>query len=157
MLATVGILAGEAVEFNTPLFNDKLVGPAIFQFQEADQITGFGFAAFIVGLIATIETYNIRIGWETPAQKAARDPKDKTNAQLAPDYINGNLGFDPLGLAPKDDEAFAVMQTKELNNGRLALIGAAGMIAQELVNGKGVLENLGLEKALPAAFDTAAF
>ena len=28
------------------------------------------------------------------------------------------------------------------------------MIVQELVNGKGVLENLGLESALPKAFDT---
>ena len=72
------------------------------------------------------------------------------------------------------------------------MIGTAGMIVQELVNGKGqcpvlsplsslqslflgdiltlppllplsppptlgILENLGLEKALPAAFDTAAF
>ena len=43
------------------------------------------------------------------------------------------------------------------SKGRLAMIGTAGMIVQELVNGKGVLENLGLEKALPAAFDTAAF
>ena len=45
------------------------------------------------------------------------------------------------------------MQTKELQNGRLAMLGAAGMLVQELVNGKGIMENLGLEKALPAAFD----
>ena len=31
------------------------------------------------------------------------------------------------------------------------------MLVQELINGKGVLENLGLESALPKAFDTAAF
>jgi hypothetical protein len=40
------------------------------------------------------------------------------------------------------------MQTKEINNGRLAMIGVAGMLVQELVNGKGVLENLGLEQPL---------
>ena len=126
-----------------------------------------------------------------------------------------SLGFDPLGLANNlDADAFALVQTKELNNGRLAMIGAAGrnnnptslhkrlienppktthnlsndrpciiltlshryktyippppppqyhtnqtsgMIAQELINGKGVLENLGLEAALPKAFDTATF
>ena len=31
------------------------------------------------------------------------------------------------------------------------------MLVQELVNGKGVLENLGLESALPKAFDTTVF
>jgi len=45
------------------------------------------------------------------------------------------LGFDPLGLKPTDPEEFKAMQTKELNNGRLAMFAAAGMIAQELVTG----------------------
>jgi hypothetical protein len=31
----------------------------------------------------------------------------------------GNLGFDPLGLKPADEEAYNTMATKELNNGRL--------------------------------------
>jgi Chlorophyll A-B binding protein len=35
------------------------------------------------------------------------------------------------------------MQTKELQNGRLAMIAAAGFLAQEAVNGKGILETLG--------------
>ena len=65
--------------------------------------------------------------------------------------------FDPFGLKPSDLEAFADLQAKELSNGRLAMFGAAGMIVQELINGKGILENLGLEKALPAAFDTNPF
>jgi len=72
---------------------------------------------------------------------------------MKPGYVNGDLGFDPLGLGPKDEEGFALMQTKELNNGRLAMIGTAGMIVQELVNGKGIFENLG-GASLPAAFDT---
>jgi hypothetical protein len=70
--------------------------------------------------------------------------------------IIANEGFDPLGLAPTDNDSFAVMQTKELNNGRLAMIGTAGMLVQELINHKGILENLG-GSALPAAFDTNAF
>jgi len=36
------------------------------------------------------------------------------------------------------------MQTKELSNGRLAMIAVAGMCVQEIINGKGILENLGL-------------
>ena len=34
------------------------------------------------------------------------------------------------------------------------MLGAAGMLLQEIANGKGILENLGLEQALPKAFDT---
>ena len=33
--------------------------------------------------------------------------------------IAGNLGFDPLGLKPADEEAYNAIATKELNNGRL--------------------------------------
>jgi hypothetical protein len=53
-----------------------------------------------------------------------------------------DLGFDPLGLTPTDAASFDELRTKELQNGRLAMLGVAGIVAQELVNGKGVLENL---------------
>ena len=33
-------------------------------------------------------------------------------------------------------------QTKELQNGRLAMLGVAGMCAQELVNGQGIVETI---------------
>lgn len=33
MLGALGIIAGESIEKNTPLFGDKIVGPAIYQFQ----------------------------------------------------------------------------------------------------------------------------
>merc|ERR1712151_806003 len=49
-----------------------------------------------------------------------------------------DYGFDPLNLKPDDPEALLELQNKELNNGRLAMVGAAGLIAQELVTGKGV-------------------
>ncbi len=53
--------------------------------------------------------------------------------QLKDTYYPGDVGFDPLNLKPTDADEFATMQTKELQNGRLAMLGAAGMIAQELV------------------------
>merc|ERR1712087_958666 len=52
------------------------------------------------------------------------------------DHEPGNVGFDPLGLKPTDAKELKEMQTKELNNGRLAMLAAAGMIAQELVSGQ---------------------
>jgi hypothetical protein len=51
------------------------------------------------------------------------------------DFESGDLGFDPLGLKPTDPAELKEMQTKELNNGRLAMIAAAGMIMQELATG----------------------
>eukprot|EP00594_Rhizosolenia_setigera_P016948 CAMPEP_0178954354 /NCGR_PEP_ID=MMETSP0789-20121207/8938_1 /TAXON_ID=3005 /ORGANISM="Rhizosolenia setigera, Strain CCMP 1694" /LENGTH=37 /DNA_ID= /DNA_START= /DNA_END= /DNA_ORIENTATION= len=34
------------------------------------------------------------------------------------------------------------MQTKELQHGRLAMLAAAGFLAQEAVDGKGIIEHL---------------
>ena len=42
--------------------------------------------------------------------------------------------FDPLGICPQNEKDFYDMRTKELNNGRLAMIAVAGFVAQELVN-----------------------
>lgn len=50
--------------------------------------------------------------------------------------------FDPLGLAPADKAEFDTLQTKEINNGRLAMISVAGFVLQELANKKGIIENL---------------
>ena len=61
---------------------------------------------------------------------------------LRENYYPGDIGFDPLNLSPKDPVKFAEMQTKEINNGRLAMFAAAGMCVQEQINGKGILENL---------------
>merc|ERR1712187_495617 len=47
--------------------------------------------------------------------------------------LPGELGFDPLGLRPKDPDELKVIQTKEINNGRLAMLAVAGILMQELV------------------------
>mmetsp|Transcript_4992 Transcript_4992/g.7211 ORF Transcript_4992/g.7211 Transcript_4992/m.7211 type:complete len:266 (-) Transcript_4992:62-859(-) len=58
----------------------------------------------------------------------------------APDYFPGNLGFDPLGLYPKDAEGQKEMQTKELKNGRLAMIAVTAFAVQEFVSQTGVID-----------------
>ena len=55
--------------------------------------------------------------------------------RIKEDHLPGDLGFDPMSLKPTNDKDLKSMATKELNNGRLAMIGIAGMVAQELVSG----------------------
>jgi len=56
------------------------------------------------------------------------------------DYFPGNLGFDPLGLYPKDKEGQLRMQQKEIKNGRLAMIAITAFAVQEYVSNVGVVE-----------------
>ena len=59
--------------------------------------------------------------------------KSKAETALKPGYVPGNLGFDPLNLAPINAADFKVMQEKELVHARLGMIAAAGFLAQEAV------------------------
>lgn len=54
----------------------------------------------------------------------------------------GDFGFDPLNLKPKTEEAFNELQLKEIKNGRLAMVGVAGMLIQETLTNQGVLEQI---------------
>jgi hypothetical protein len=90
----------------------------------------------VIGFVAALELYNVLTGWES-VDEALESSGGK--ADLKPDYINGNLGFDPLGLGKNKSQAeFDLIRTKEINNGRLAMIGIAGIVAQELVTGEKV-------------------
>jgi len=126
MLAFLGIVVGETAGF---LFGDKISGPAIFQYQQAESI--FNAWSFnVVGLTAAVEGFNIVKGWSTPDETFS---SEDGIAYLKDGYVNGDLKFDPLGLKPKDAAGFKSMATKEINNGRLAMLAVAGIIAQELV------------------------
>ena len=133
MLATVGFLVGEAVEGSSFLFDASIKGPAITHLSQVPPV----FWALLTIAIGASETRRAEIGWV--------DPKNVPVAKaglLRPEYIPGNLGFDPLGLKPSDPKEFVLMQTKELQNGRLAMLAAAGFMAQELTDGKGIWEHL---------------
>lgn len=125
MLAALGFVVQENVkdipEFYP--FGGHIVGPAIYHFQQIRQ----GFWEPLLIAIGLAEAYRVTVGWANPIGKNA-----KSN-YLNDEYNMGQLGFDPLGLAPKDPEAFKDMQSRELNNGRLAMIAVAGFVVQELV------------------------
>lgn len=129
MLATVGYLAGESI--SGPF---HIVGPANDQLQ---QMPAPAFALLTVA-IAAAELKRARIGWVEPDF----GQWSKTLWKLRDNYYPGDVGFDPLGFKPEDPRAFANMQTRELQNGRLAMIGVAGMCAQELVNHRTIFETI---------------
>ena len=134
MLATVGFLVGEKVEGSSFLFDASIKGPAITHLAQVPPL----FWAFLIMGIGAAEQTRAEIGWVDPADV----PVDRPGL-LRDDYVPGDLGFDPLGLKPSDPAAFETMQNKELQNGRLAMLAAAGFMAQELADGKGILEHLG--------------
>merc|ERR1719316_523872 len=127
MLAALGMVVGE--QFH-PLFGGNIDVPSIFAFQETPLET---FWPAVVAAIAIPEIYSV-FTFEEPGGKLGSGESwaMKTDVDREP----GDLGFDPLGLKPTNPEEFKEMQNKELNNGRLAMIAAAGMIAQELATGQ---------------------
>lgn len=141
MLAAIGMLVTEEpIEFH-PLFqaDNKDIGPAIRHLDEVRAVSPFFFEILAI-VIGSLEFNRALKGWTTPGDVlgSGRVFKD--------DYFPGDAGFDPLGLAPEDEEEFLALHTKELQNGRLAMLGVAGMVAQELVNGKEIFVNLGVSE-----------
>ena len=139
MLAAVGLLVTEEpIEYH-PLFEagTKDIGPAIRHLDEVRAVSPFFFEVLAI-IIGVLELNRAVKGWVSPGDVLGSD------RILVADYYPGDVGFDPLNLKPTDPDEFAIMQTKELQNGRLAMLGVAGMVAQELVNGKEIFVNLGL-------------
>eukprot|EP00310_Coccolithus_braarudii_P013310 CAMPEP_0183352936 /NCGR_PEP_ID=MMETSP0164_2-20130417/31685_1 /TAXON_ID=221442 /ORGANISM="Coccolithus pelagicus ssp braarudi, Strain PLY182g" /LENGTH=229 /DNA_ID=CAMNT_0025525511 /DNA_START=48 /DNA_END=737 /DNA_ORIENTATION=+ len=121
MLAALGFPLAE--QFH-PLFGGGVDVPSYIAFQQTPLQT---FWPVVVGAIAIIEVFSIFPAFENP---------NIEGWAIKSDHVAGDFGFDPLGLKPTDALQLAEMQTKELNNGRLAMIAIAGMIVQELVTGQ---------------------
>jgi len=120
MLASLGILVAE--QFH-PLFGGNINVPSYIAFQQTP-LQSFWPAVMIA--IAIPESTSVK----------TFDEPDNTNEKLWTIQPGKRFGFDPLGLKPQDPKEWKEMQTKELNNGRLAMIAAAGMIAQEVATGR---------------------
>jgi cytochrome c oxidase assembly factor CtaG len=82
MVAFLGIIVGENAN---PLFDGKITGPAIYQFQQADDLVSF-FWVGVLFFIALIEGQNILNGWESVSETNNRK---SGVAELKEDYING--------------------------------------------------------------------
>jgi hypothetical protein len=122
MLAATGFLVQEKFH---PLFSGD-GGPAI---EQIPKLPVFMWFAMTLG-IGVVEAYRVNVGWSSPNEP------DHIFQKLKTGYIPGDIGFDPLNLKPEDPAEFRTMQNKELQNGRLAMLAAAGFMAQEAVTGE---------------------
>ena len=86
------------------------------------------YDALLPQAVFDVLCFRVLRGWMEPTVQ-------ENYFQLRPEYIPGDIDFDPLGLKPEDPEEFKEMQTKELQHCRLAMLAAAGMIVQELQTG----------------------
>lgn len=120
MLAAFGFPVAE--QFH-PLFGGTVDVPSVVAFQQTPLQT---FWPVVVLTIAIIEVFSIFPAFENPNVEGWAIKKN---------HMAGDYGFDPLGLKPTNPSELAEMQTKEINNGRLAMIAIAGMVVQELVTG----------------------
>jgi len=132
MLAVIGFLVGEKVEGSSFLFDASIKGPAITHLAQVPA----PFWTALVFFIGVIESRRAQVGWVPPAEVP-----EGQQGLLKDDYYPGDVGFDPLGLKPEGEEELNEMITKELQHGRLAMLAASGFIAQECVDGKGILEH----------------
>jgi len=133
MLAVVGFLVGEKVEGSSFLFDATIKGPAITHLAQVPTI----FWGLLLIAIGSTELYRAQVAFVSPS-----DVPTGQQGLMREDHYPGDIGFDPLGLKPEDPEEFNLMVTKELQNGRVAMLAAAGFLAQELTDGKGIIEHL---------------
>jgi hypothetical protein len=116
MLAVLGLLVGENFH---PLWGGNVDMPSTFLGTPKILETPMGQFWPVVTVMAGLD--EIRSG---------------TYNANNPDRIPGDFGWDPLGLKPKKESDLKEIQNKELLNGRLAMIAAIGIMAQELVTGE---------------------
>ena len=130
MLASLGFIVAEQYPI---FFHGAYSGPAI---KTWTQIGTAGYfwpgVLFCIAIPEVFSVFNHNNPFEYGEWRTHRTDLEPGNY----------LDFDPLGLKPDDPEEFVNKQNKELNNGRLAMIGISGMIAQELVNGQKIIETL---------------
>merc|ERR1719189_2322468 len=115
MLAALGFLIGEQFHPLFPDISDNIPSAVVWQEEALRPVLGA-----IVAAIAALEL----AGANASAQ--GRRP--------------GDFEFDPLGLMPEDPDELNELQTKEIQNGRLAMLGIAGMVAQEMVEQTTILD-----------------
>merc|ERR1719476_228275 len=138
MLAALGFVVGET----NPVLLPDIEGPAVYHLQQTlAQYTGiWGIPLTIIALLeigALGKTFIPAQVNAATVDRSGKGTRGQANAEgEEPGLFIGGSTFDPLGLKPQDPEKLQEIKTKELNNGRLAMIGIAGLFTQEAITGE---------------------
>ena len=119
MLAAVGFPLAE--QFHPLFASDD--APSFTAFQQTPLQTFWPAVVFAIAIPEVFSTFNF-------------SPPTEATWSMKSEHVSGDyFSFDPLGLKPTNPAELKEMQTKELNNGRLAMIAIAGMVVQEGISG----------------------
>ena len=121
MLAAVGFPIAEHFH---PLFGGSIDVPSYIAYQQTPLQQFWPVVVLYIGIIEIFSVFT----FENPFGEGGF-------WTLKKDRVPGDFEWDPMDLYPTDPKEQLEMQTKELNNGRLAMIAIAGMVAQELASG----------------------
>ena len=158
MLAAFGFPVAEHFH---PLFGGNIDVPSYVAYQQTPLQTFWPVVLLYVGIVEIFSVFTFenpfgKGGFWTLKDDRVRRPRPRllkrrgTTRRLAPrprpraarrphacvpSQVPGDFGWDPMDFYPTDPQGRIEMQTKELNNGRVAMIAVAGMVAQELATG----------------------
>ena len=130
MLAALGIFIGET---GLGVFVDggAITGTAASQWNQMSELWPMA-PYFLIWMCAMAEVETISRFWKS----GFKVPTISNNlGGLKSEFVPGDYGFDPLKIRPKNEAALLKMTNKEINNGRLAMLAVAGILAQESVTG----------------------
>jgi len=127
MIASLGVIAGETF---SPLFGAEPGIPAAYAIEST---TNPIFWVITLIEVSRLDQESLEIFGSI--ERFEQEYK-KQKWTLTSGRIPGDYGFDPLGLKPKKPEDLKVMQEREINNGRLGMIAAVGMLQGELITGQ---------------------
>ena len=123
MLAAIGFPVAEQWH---PLWGGQIDVPSYIAFQQTPLQTFWPSVIFVIAAYEVFSVFTFARPYDLFYSEGGGF------WQIRPDHPPGDLRFDPLNLRPADSGARKEMETKELNHGRAAMIGIAGMVAQEL-------------------------